>query len=121
MAGTAEDFLIFLETLRKGGSPVLHPEIVDTMTTNQIGDFMIDPERPGWGFGFGAAVLKDSLAAQTPQTKGTFSWCGVYGHSWFVDPHLELSVVGITNATIEGMAGVFAVAVRDAVYRAIAG
>jgi CubicO group peptidase (beta-lactamase class C family) len=119
MAGTAEDFLVFLETLRKGGRPILRPETVDTMTRNQIGDLMIDPERPGWGFGFGAAVLKDPLAAQTPQTKGTFSWGGVYGHSWFVDPSLELSVVGLTNTTIEGMAGVFTVAVRDAVYRSI--
>jgi CubicO group peptidase (beta-lactamase class C family) len=54
MAGTAEDFLVFLETLRKGGSPILRSETVATMTSNQIGDFMIDPERPGWGFGFGA-------------------------------------------------------------------
>jgi CubicO group peptidase (beta-lactamase class C family) len=119
MAGTAEDFLIFLEALRKGGSPILRPETVDIMTTNQIGDFMIDPERPGWGFGFGASILKDPVTAQTPQTKGTFAWGGVYGHSWFVDPHLELSVVRLTNTTLEGMAGVFALAVRDAVYRGI--
>jgi len=120
MAGTAEDFLIFLEMLRKGGSQILRPETVAEMTSNQIGDFMIDPERPGWGFGFGASVLKDPVAAQTPQSKGTFAWGGVYGHSWFVDPHLELSVVGLTNTTLEGVTGVFPAAVRDAVYRAFA-
>ena len=119
MAGSAEDFLIFLEALRKGGSPILRPESVDIMTTNQIGDFMIDPERPGWGFGFGASVLNDPVAAQTPQSNGTFAWGGIYGHSWFVDPRLELSVVGLTNTTLEGMDGVFTVAVRDAVYRGI--
>ena len=79
----------------------------------------IDPERPGWGFGFGASILKDPVAAQTPQSKGTFAWGGVYGHSWFVDPRLELSVVGLTNTTLECMAGVFTLAVRDAIYRAI--
>jgi CubicO group peptidase (beta-lactamase class C family) len=77
------------------------------------------PQRLGWGFGFGAAILKDPVAAQTPQSKGTFAWGGVYGHSWFVDPHLELSVVGLTNTALEGMAGLFTVAVRDAVYRGI--
>ncbi len=120
MAGTAEDFLSFLETLRKGGPPILRPDTVDTMTRNQIGDFMIDPERPGWGFGFGASVLKDPMAAQTPQSAGTYAWGSIYGHSWFVDPQLELSVVALTNTTTEGLFGGFTVAVRDAIYRAIA-
>jgi CubicO group peptidase (beta-lactamase class C family) len=120
MAGTAADFLVFLETLRNGGAPLLRPETVDAMTTNQIGDFMIDPRRPGWGFGFGAAILKDPLVAQTPQSSGTYAWGGVYGNSWFVDPKLELSVVALTNTAVEGMAGVFPLAVRDAIYRAIA-
>ena len=120
MAGTAQDFLIFLETLRKGGSPILRADTVDAMTRNQIGSLMIDPERPGWGFGFGASVLKDPMAAQTPQSAGTYAWGGVYGHSWFVDPQLELTVVVLTNTALEGMCGVFSVAVRDAIYRAIA-
>jgi CubicO group peptidase (beta-lactamase class C family) len=120
MAGTAADFLRFLETLRKGGFPILRADTVDTMTRNQIGHLMIDPERRGWGFGFGASVLKDPMAAQTPQSAGTYAWGGVYGHSWFVDPELELSVVALTNTAIEGMCGGFTVAVRDAIYRAIA-
>ena len=83
--------------LRKGGAPVLRRETVASMTSNQIGDYLIDPNRPGWGFGFGAAILKDPIAAQTPKSVGTYSWGGVYGHSWFVDPQLELSVVGLTK------------------------
>jgi CubicO group peptidase (beta-lactamase class C family) len=106
--------------LRKGGAPVLRRETVASMTSNQIGDYLIDPNRPGWGFGFGAAILKDPIAAQTPKSVGTYSWGGVYGHSWFVDPQLELSVVGLTNTTVEEMAGVFPLAIRDAIYRAIA-
>ena len=120
MAGTAGDFLVFLETLRKGGAPLLRPETVEAMTTNQIGDFMIEPNLPGLGFGFGAAIVKDPVAAQTPQSSGTYAGGGVYGHDWFVDPKMELSVVALTNTTVEGMAGVFPVAVRDAIYRAIA-
>jgi len=119
MAGTAPDFVVFLEALRAGGEPILEKETVKMMTTNQIGDFLIDPESPGWGFGFGAAVLTDPIAAQTPQAVGTFRWGGIYGHSWFVDPESELTVVALTNTTLEGMAGVFPLAIRDAVYRAV--
>lgn len=56
---------------------------------------------PGWGFGFGAAILKDPVVARTPQSAGTYAWGSVYGHSWFVDPKLELSVVALTNTTKE--------------------
>jgi hypothetical protein len=34
-------------------------------------------------------------------------------------PQLELSVVALTNTTPEGVSGLFSVAVRDAIYRAI--
>jgi CubicO group peptidase (beta-lactamase class C family) len=119
MVGTAGDFLTFLEALRTGGGSILHRQTVEEMTANQTGDFVIDPQIPGWGFGFGAAVLRDPIAAQTPESAGTYSWGGAYGHSWFVDPQFELTVVALTNTTIEGMAGAFPLAIRDAVYRAI--
>lgn len=119
MVGTAGDFLTFLEALRNGGGSILHRQTVEEMTVNQTGDFVIDPQVPGWGFGFGAAVLRDPIAAQTPESAGIYSWGGAYGHSWFVDPQFELTVVALTNTTIEGMAGGFPLAIRDAVYRAI--
>jgi CubicO group peptidase (beta-lactamase class C family) len=49
MAGTAPDFAVFLEALRTGGEPILEKETVKMTTTNQIGDFLFDPESPGWG------------------------------------------------------------------------
>ena len=119
MVGTAGDFVKFLEALRIGGAPILRPETVKAMTTNQTGDFAIDPEVPGWGFGFGAAILVDPILAQTPQSVGTYRWGGAYGHSWFVDPQLELTVVLLTNTAFEGMNGGFTFAIRDAIYRAI--
>ncbi|MBV8214114.1 MAG: beta-lactamase family protein [Verrucomicrobia bacterium] len=119
MVGTAGDFVKFLETLRTGGAPILRSETVKAMTTNQTGDFVIDPEIPGWGFGFGAAILLNPILAQTPQSVGTYRWGGAYGHSWFVDPQLELTVVALTNTAFEGMAGGFRFAIRDAIYRGI--
>ena len=60
MAGTADDFLKFLEAIRRGGAPILHPHSARAMMHNQIGDLRINVEpAPAWGFGFGGAVLMD--------------------------------------------------------------
>lgn len=74
---------------------------------------------PGWGFGYGAAVLCDPQAAGTPQNAGTIQWGGVYGHAWFIDPALDLTVVSLSNTTLEGMSGSYVRDLRDAVYQSI--
>jgi CubicO group peptidase (beta-lactamase class C family) len=117
MSGTAPDFMRFLEAMRTGGAPVLKESTVELMATNAIGDIPI--MLPGRGFGLGWAVLKDPIAAATPQLPGSWTWGGVYGNAWFVDPALDLSVVIITNTAIAGMTGTFPDTIRDAVYAAI--
>lgn len=116
MAGSADDILAFLETLRQGGSPILTEETVDRMSTNAIDDLVVTIRPPGWGFGLGMAVLKDPAAAKAPHSVGTWQWGGVYGHTWFVDPERELTVVALTNTAIAGNAGAVPCAIRDAVY-----
>ena len=74
---------------------------------------------PGWGFGFGGSVLVDPAAAGTPQSRGTWQWGGVYGHSWFVDPERKITVIALTNTALEGMIGRFPIELRDAVYRTL--
>lgn len=46
---------------------------------------------------------------------------GTYGHSWFVDPREELSVVGFTNTALEGMSGRFTAELCESVYKGIRG
>jgi CubicO group peptidase (beta-lactamase class C family) len=116
MVGTASDFLTFLETIRKGGDPLVKPETVAAMMSNQIGDLGVNALEPGWSFGFGGAVLRDPAQAGTPQSAGTWRWGGVYGHNWFVDPVQRLTVIGLTNTAVEGMAGRFPTELRNAVY-----
>jgi CubicO group peptidase (beta-lactamase class C family) len=115
MAGTAGDFLLFLEAIRSGGAPILGSGTVAEMMRDHVG-----PEAealgPGWGFGYGWAVLADEAAACSPQSPGTIQWGGVYGHSWFVDPARALSVVAFTNTALEGDTGAFPGEIRDAVY-----
>lgn len=115
MVGTAEDFLHFLEALRKGGAPILERRSVQAMTSNQIGE-LTTLLGPGTAFGIGAAVITDPAAAQTPQSAGTLTWGGVYGHNWFIDPHRRLSVVSLSNTALEGMNGAFPGQLRNAIY-----
>lgn len=116
MAGTAGDILAFFEAVRRGGSRFLQPDTVKVMMTDQLGSH-VQTGQPGWGFGYGWAVLADPRVANTPQAPGTIQWGGAYGHSWFVDPVRQLSVVALTNTAFEGVSGQFVTDVRDAAYK----
>ncbi len=115
MVGTADDFMRFLEALRKGGAPILERRTVQTMMSNQIGA-LTSLLGPGTGFGIGSAIITDPQSAQTPQSPGTLTWGGVYGHNWFVDPQRRVSVVLLTNTALEGMNGALPMQLRDAIY-----
>jgi len=118
MAGTASDILAILETIRKGGAPLLSADTVKTMMTDQAGGHM-QAQQAGCGFGYGWSVVLDPVVAQVPFSAGTIKWGGVYGHSWFVDPKERLTVVALTNTTLEGMWGQFTMDLAKAVYAAI--
>jgi CubicO group peptidase (beta-lactamase class C family) len=119
MVGTAGDFMAFLETLRTGGTPILTRETVELATRNQVGGLR-EQESPGWGFGYVSGVITDAERAGSPAHAGTLSWGGVYGHSWFLDPVAELSVVGLTNTALEGCTGSFPAEVQTAVCASLA-
>jgi CubicO group peptidase (beta-lactamase class C family) len=114
MAGTAPDIIAVLETLRKGGAPLLSEETVRQMTTNQVGD-LLDTARPGFGFGFGWAIIRDPAKAGLPVSAGSLQWGGVYGHHWFIDLERKITLVGLTNTMPEGMAGMFTLDLKKAV------
>jgi CubicO group peptidase (beta-lactamase class C family) len=122
MLGSAPDFLKFLEAVRQGGAPFLKPESVARLTQNAIGDTPVILAGPGVGFSLGWAILTDPAAAAAatgvpnPRSVGTWSWGGVYGGSWFVDPGKRMSVVILTNTAIEGMIGAVTAGVGAAVY-----
>jgi CubicO group peptidase (beta-lactamase class C family) len=118
MAGTAGDFLRLLETLREGGGTLLPAECVADMAHDQTNGLEL-PDAPGFGFGLGFSVLRDRSRAASPESNGTWRWGGAYGHSWFVDPARELSVVAFTNTLYEGMSGRFVTELCDAVYGAL--
>jgi CubicO group peptidase (beta-lactamase class C family) len=116
MVGTARDYLRFLEAIRTGGAGIIRPETVATMTRNAIGDLPVAAAGPGFGWGLGMTVLKDPQAANLPLHAGSWSWAGVYGTNFWVDPVQGLSVVTLTNTAVAGMSGDFPNALRRAAY-----
>ncbi len=116
MVGAADDYALFLETLRKGGAPLLKPETCGKIFSNTLGDMKISARGPGWGWGLLAAYLKDQKTAHALSHVGTIEWGGVYGHAWWVDSEAKLTVVILTNTALEGMSGKFPNDVKQAVY-----
>lgn len=116
MVGTADGVLTLLEALRKSGAGVLKPETSRAAITNQVGTLDRGAGSEGQRFGFVSAVIDDPQLANTPQSKGTLLWGGVYGNDWFVDIARGISVASISNTALEGCNGQFTKDTRDALY-----
>jgi CubicO group peptidase (beta-lactamase class C family) len=117
MVGTAGDYLRFLEAIRTR-SGIAPARWLDAMTRDQIAPLTSPILGDGWGWGFGASVLRDPQAAQSPMRAGSVRWGGVYGHSWWIDPQSKLSAVLLTNTAVEGMNGALRTEIQRAVYGA---
>lgn len=119
MVGTARDYLIFLETIRCGGYPILTKNSVNLLTQDAIQHLEEIAAGPGYGFGMGFAVVRDAIAAGTPRNSGSYDWGGVYGTKMLVDPQASLSAVMLTNTALEGLTGTFSNKITQAIYDAI--
>jgi CubicO group peptidase (beta-lactamase class C family) len=116
MIGTIDDYFRLLETLRKGGAPILKPETARLIAENGIGDIPLMQGQEGWGWSLGLSILKDPVAAKTPQSVGTWLGGGAWGTSYFVDPHRRMTVIWLTNTAMAGMAGEFPNQLVKAIY-----
>ncbi|HEV8197385.1 MAG TPA: serine hydrolase domain-containing protein [Gemmatimonadales bacterium] len=96
LVGTGGDYLRFLTMLANGGEldgvRLLSRKTVELMTASHTGD-LGDPLGPGNGFGLGFEILVDPGAAGEYGSPGTYSWGGIYGTTFWVDPREHL--VGI--------------------------
>ncbi len=101
---TADDYLQFARMLLGRGqldkTRIISHRSVDYMTANYLSPAQrkmpfvgIENFWSGEGFGLGVAV-KDNMAINSPVTgvgsPGTFSWPGVSGVWWAVDPHEDM-------------------------------
>lgn len=106
MNGKALDIVRFLDAIRAGGDPILSTKSTTAMMSNQIGPLRILFDPTGnTAFGFGGSILMNPAASGSFLSPGSWQWGGVWGHSWHVDPTRKLTIVNLTNTTLEGMVG----------------
>ena len=115
MLSTADDYLLLLEALRQGGGVLLSKVLIGEMAAIQTGDLDLEGW-PGRGFGLGFTVLRDPVAADSPESMGTWRLHSACGHCWFVDPLKRLSAVALTNTAGNTTDSALALLLRNAVY-----
>lgn len=116
LVSTADDLHAFARMLLRGGEPVLSPDLVRAMTTDQLTaeqkargglgpDFFADKS---WGF------------CQAVQANGAYGWAGGFGTTWLVDPGEDLVVIVLTQRLFEdpGTPGLHT-EIQDAAYAAL--
>ncbi len=124
LVSTLHDYVRFSQMLlNKGeldGKRILKAETVDYMMQNHIG--ALKGVFGGGGFGYGGMVVVGEPTERAPHPKGTFSWFGIDGTWFWVDPSNNLAFVAMIQR--RGNAGPGSVDLRgesaQLVYKALA-
>jgi CubicO group peptidase (beta-lactamase class C family) len=103
---TADDYVRFAQMLLNRGSldgaRVLGRKTVEYMTADHLGPAVTGAgdylPGPGYGFGLGFAVRRETGLANATGTAGEYNWGGAYGTAFWVDPKEQLVVVSMTQA-----------------------
>ena len=120
---TASDYARFCEMLLQGGQfngvRLLAPRTVEMMRTNHVNPDPLKTMAPGTGWGMDFQVITDAAAAGDSVSTGTFSWFGIAGTWFWIDPAADLAFVGMvqhdslpTTRAIHGLS-------RSLVYQAV--
>jgi len=98
---TAMDYARFCEMLLQGGQfngiRLLAPRTVEMMRTNHVNPDPLKtmPQGTGWGMDF--QIVTDAAAAGDSVPTGTFSWFGIAGTWFWIDPVKDLAFVGMVQ------------------------
>ncbi|MDT7744379.1 MAG: hypothetical protein QOE59_3457 [Actinomycetota bacterium] len=100
LVSSADDLLAFARMLLGGGRPVLRPDFVTAMTSDQLaadqraGAAPFLDEDSSWGFGV-------SVTIGGPRA-GSYGWAGGLGTVWHVDPIRDLVVITMSQRLFTG-------------------
>ena len=98
---TAMDYARFCDMLLQGGqfngTRLLAPRTVEMMRTNHVNPEPLKTMAPGTGWGMDFQVVMDAAAAGDSVPTGTFSWWGIAGTWFWIDPVHDLAVVGMVQ------------------------
>ncbi|HJV62658.1 MAG TPA: serine hydrolase domain-containing protein, partial [Albitalea sp.] len=104
LVSTAVDYARFLQLMLHmgtwNGQRILGHKTVEYMTCDHLGAIPVtgDLLEPGHGFGLGFAVRLVNGVAPIPGSAGVYSWGGIAGTSFFVDPREALFAVLLVQA-----------------------
>src|SRR5271168_4300455 len=120
---TAMDYARFCEMLLQGGQfngvRVLAPRTVEMMRTNHVNPDPLKTMPPGTGWGMDFQVVTDAAAAGEPVPTGTFSWFGIAGTWFWIDPVKDIAFVGMVQHQSLGATRPLHALSRSLVYQAI--
>jgi CubicO group peptidase (beta-lactamase class C family) len=104
LVSTAADYLRFCQMLLNNGEldgvRILSPATVRRMTTNSLppgiriansGGFVGPQGGASWGLGF--AIRADAARSKVPGSVGSFTWNGLWGSNFWVDPAESLIAI----------------------------
>jgi CubicO group peptidase (beta-lactamase class C family) len=113
LVGTAADYLRFTRMLLNQGEldgvRYLSPKTVQLMTMNHLpgkaeicdlmasSDMFSETGYRGVGFGLGVAMMQDLAHAALPGSIGEYTWGGLAGTFFFVDPREDMIMIFMTQ------------------------
>ena len=97
LVSTADDLLAFARMLLHRGGPVLSPEAVRAMTSDQL----TPAQKAHGGLGPGFFEGRSWAFGQSVLDSGAYGWDGGLGTSWLVDPTCDLTVIVLTQRMFE--------------------
>jgi CubicO group peptidase (beta-lactamase class C family) len=120
---TAMDYARFCEMLLEGGQlngvRLLAPRTVEMMRTNHVNPDPLKTMPPGTGWGMDFQIVTDAAAAGEAVSNGTFSWFGIAGTWFWIDPVTDLAFVGMVQHQSLGTTRPIHALSRSLVYQAI--
>jgi CubicO group peptidase (beta-lactamase class C family) len=98
---TAADYVRFADMLLQGGQfngkRLLAPRTVEMMRTNHVNPDALKTMPSGTGWGMDFQVVMDAAAAGEAVPTGTFSWWGINGTWFWIDPVNDVAFVGMVS------------------------
>jgi len=120
---TAMDYARFCEMLLQGGqfngARLLAPRTVEMMRTNYVNPEPLKTMPPGTGWGMDFQIVTDAAAAGEAVPNGTYSWFGIAGTWFWIDPVSDLAFVGMVQHQSLGTTRAIHALSRSLVYQAI--
>jgi CubicO group peptidase (beta-lactamase class C family) len=102
-----------------GGARLIAPRTVEMMRTNYVNPDALKTMPPGTGWGMDFQIVTDAAAAGDSVPNGTYSWFGIAGTWFWIDPVDDVAFVGMVQHVNLGTTRAIHGLSRSLVYQSI--